>query len=179
MPVEIGTRFEDKKANVRSVNPNTLTATHFHTPLCYVPSYIIESNQRVRTAVHRIPYNCNNMAHVCTTHKDITGMVPILTAYYMENIAFHFCKLRHRDVHCSAFADMMHSGSHPLIKVVYIAPDLQAAARVIIREMNAIFPAEAEAEDDGLHGINVQHPVQKRASVILTCPGCGVKFASQ
>ena len=119
------------------------------------------------------------MAHVCTEQEDLTGMLATLTAYYMQNIAIHFCKIRHRDVNCCAYAEMMRRGSHPLIKVVYIAPELEAAARIIIREINANFPAAADSDDDGLQGINVQHPLQKRPNVILRCPGSGVKFSRQ
>ena len=110
------------------------------------------------------------MALVCTTHEDITAMVPLLTEFYMGNIAVHFCKIRHRDVECSEYSELMRTGSHPLIKVVYIAPNLQPAARAIIRQMFEVFPAKAEAGDDGLEGINVQHPVQRRARLILRCP---------
>ena len=113
------------------------------------------------------------------THEDITSLVPRLTKLYMENIAVHFCQIRHRDVLCTDGADMLHTGKHPLIKVVYIAPDLQAAAKVIIQQLKDIFPPEFEAGDNGLDAINVHHPVQRRAKNILMCPGCGVRFGSQ
>ena len=171
MPVEIGNIFEDNKANVRSVNPNTLIASTFTDPHDR-PSFIIESNKRRHSSsVHSITSNLEKMAHMCTQQEELTGLVATLTAYYMQNIAFHFCKMHHVDVNCCAHAEMIRNGSHPQIKVVYITPELEAAARIIIREMIAQFPAAADIDDDD-DGLD-------DPKVIFMCPVCGVKFSRQ
>ena len=113
------------------------------------------------------------------THEDITALVPIVTQLYMKNIAVHFCQIQHRAVLCTDGANLLHTGNHPLIKVIYISPRLQEAAKVIIRQLRDTFPPQFEAGDNGLNGINVAHPVQRRTENILMCPGCGVRFGSQ
>ena len=80
MAVEIGNIFEDNKANVRSVNPNTLIASTFTDPHDR-PSFIIESNKRRHSSsVHSITSNLEKMAHVCTQQEELTGLVATLTA---------------------------------------------------------------------------------------------------
>ena len=119
------------------------------------------------------------MALVAMTHEEITALVPVVTEWYLKNIAVHFCQIQHRGVLCTDDAHLLHNGSHPLIKVIYISPLLQQAAKVIIRSLKDTFPPQFAAGDDGLDGIKVAHPAQRRIKNILMCPGCGVRFGSQ
>ena len=150
----------------------------------YIPSYITDFIQSVccaaaAAAVTKSHYFAWKMALICTTHQEITALVSKITEFYMANIAVHFCKIQHRGVICTNGASLLHKGEHPQIQVVYISSDLKAAAKVIIRNLKDIFKPEFEAGDDGLDGINVQHPEQRRMGNILMCPGCGASFSSQ
>ena len=119
------------------------------------------------------------MALHAMTHEDITALVPIVTELYVQNIAVHFCRRQHRGVLCTDNAHLLHNGTHPLIQVIYISPLLQQAAKVIIRSLKETFPPQFAAGDDGLDGIQVAHPVQRRMKNIFMCPGCGVRFENQ
>ena len=51
---------------------------------------------------------------------------------------------------------MIHDGTHPHITIVYIPPNLEAGARIIINQLREHFPNEDENYDE---------------EFILTCPG--------
>ena len=104
------------------------------------------------------------MIHICEEFQQLNGLITPLTQDYMRQIAIHFCKLRHRDVICCSFAEMMHDGTHPRITIVYIPPNLEAGARIIINQLREHFPNEDENYDE---------------EFILTCPGCGAPFSQQ
>ena len=86
-----------------------------------------------------------------------------LTEDYMKQIKVHVCKLQHRDRNCCDSSEMMHDGTHDSISIVYIAPDLERGARVIVQQLMDHFPDDQDHDED----------------MILMCPGCRVSFSQQ
>ena len=79
------------------------------------------------------------MLHICTEFEQLNGLIVPLTEDYVQNIAIHVCKMRHRDVICCEDAEMMHDGSHPNITIIYIPPELEPGVRIIISQLRANF----------------------------------------
>ena len=102
--------------------------------------------------------------YIVEEFEQLNGLILPLTQDYMKQIKIHFCKLSHRDVICSSYAEMMHDGTHPYVTIVYIPANLEAGARVIINQLREHFPNEDDNYDE---------------EFILTCPGCGARFSQQ
>ena len=83
---------------------------------------------------------------------------------YAQDLKIHVCKLAHRDIDCSEFAQYLHDGQHPSMSVFYVAGHLESAARIIVKEMLDHFPEPGDHNDDDF---------------IMTCPACGVHFSQQ
>ena len=104
------------------------------------------------------------MLHICTEFEQLNGLIVPLTEDYVQNIAIHVCKMRHRDVICCKYAELMHDGTHPNITIIYIPPTLEPGARIIISQLKAHFPNKKENNDE---------------EFIFICPGCGTPFSKQ
>ena len=94
----------------------------------------------------------------------LNAIIKDLTQDFMRQIKVHVCKLRHRDVMCSSFAQMMHDGTNAMLSLVYISHDLQRGAEIIVKELMHHFPDGYDNDDEHF---------------ILTCPGCGLTFSQQ
>ena len=87
-----------------------------------------------------------------------------LTQDFMSQLKIHVCKLRHRDVLCSSFAEMLHDGTSAMVSVLYISHDLQRGAEIIVRDLMHHFPGGYDNGDE---------------DSIFMCPGCGLTFSQQ
>ena len=92
------------------------------------------------------------------------AIIKDLTEDFMRQNKLHVCKLRHRDVTCSSFAQMLHDGTNSMLSIVYISHDLQRGAEIIVKELMNHFPDGYDNTDEHF---------------ILTCPGCGLTFSQQ
>ena len=105
------------------------------------------------------------MLYICTEFEQLNGLIIPVTQDYLEHIPIHVCKLTHRDVLCSNYAELMHDGLHPNITMIYISPELKAGAQIIISQLRANIPNQEENNEND--------------NFIFTCPGCGTPFSEQ
>ena len=102
--------------------------------------------------------------YICEDYQQLNALVEPLTIDHNEQIRIHFCNINHRDVYCCDEAQMLHDGTHPTIAIVYISNNLLQGAKVIINQLLEHFPDAFDYQDQNF---------------ILTCPGCGLRFAQQ
>ena len=102
--------------------------------------------------------------YIVEQFHQLHAIIKDLTEDFMRQNKLHVCKLRHRDVTCSSFAEMMHDGTNSMLSIVYISQDLQRGAQVIVKELMNHFPDGYDNNDEHF---------------ILTCPGCGLTFSQQ
>ena len=105
------------------------------------------------------------MPFICQEFEQLNGLILPLTQDYRQNKGIHIRQLRHRDIGCCEYAELMHNGNHPSITIIYILPELEAGARVIISQLRAHFPNQEENNEDD--------------EFIFTCPGCRTPFSEQ
>ena len=105
------------------------------------------------------------MLYICTEFGQLNGLIIPVTQDYLEHIPIHVCKLTHRDVLCSNYAELMHDGLHPNITMIYISPELKAGAQIIISQLRANITEQVHNNEDD--------------DFIFTCPGCGTPFSEQ
>ena len=94
----------------------------------------------------------------------LTATMIHLTQDFISERKIHVCKIRHRDVLCSSFAEMLHDGTSDMVSVLYISHDLRRGAKIIVRDLLHYFPGGYDNLEEGF---------------IFTCPGCGVPFSQQ
>ena len=90
----------------------------------------------------------------------------------MQDIAFHFNRVRHLKRDCGEYKASVRGGSHPSVKVIYIPGVLLKKAMIIIKQINQHFPTEDE-EDLSDEEANEEHILQRHPKVIRMCPACG------
>ena len=107
------------------------------------------------------------MIYICKHFNQLKGLIKPLSEAYIQNIAIHVCKLRHRNVMCTETAtETMHNGTNPNVTIIYIPTDLKHGAQIIINQAKDHLPSPEEnmnADDD----------------FIFSCPGCGVPCSIQ
>ena len=102
--------------------------------------------------------------YIIDSFNQVNDLMVLLTQDYLQEIKIHVCKMRHRDVYCSQYSQMMHDGQHPLISIVYVADQLEWSVRFVINQMIDNLPRFGDNNDE---------------EFIMTCPGCGVPYSQQ
>ena len=115
---------------------------------------------------------------VCYNDEDMNGIVAMVTKWLLNNQRFHFNALTHLNTECGLHKSLARSGQHPTIKVIYIAPGLRQAARIILNQLKAHFP---ESKDDEISDEEEQSDQEGRLKhrVVMMCPVCGIPFGEQ
>ena len=102
--------------------------------------------------------------YIYDSYNQFNELMVLLTQDYLQEIKIHVCKMRHRDVYCSQYSQMMHDGQHPFVSVVYMADHLVNSVRLVINQMIDNLPRFGDNNDKDF---------------IMTCPGCGVPYSQQ
>ena len=115
---------------------------------------------------------------ICRTVEDINAIVPLVTNWFMQDMAFHFNRVRHLNCDCGENKASVRGGSHPSVKVIYIPGVLLKKAMIIIKQINEHFPAEDE-EDLSDEEANEERILQRHPKAIRMCPACGQDWGEQ
>ena len=102
--------------------------------------------------------------YIYNSHHQFTEIMTSLTQDYLQQIKIHVCKMRHRDVDCTEYSEILHDGQHPTISIVYVTDLLGWSTQFLIDEMMNNLPDFGD---------------NNNRAFIHTCPGCGVPYAQQ
>ena len=115
---------------------------------------------------------------VCYTDEDINAIVPLVTQWFIDHQYLHFNAVTHLNMDCDINKQLVSSGQHPTVKVIYIAKHLRQAVKIIMRQLGIHFPDDID-EDMSDEEEQLQREGRRNLRVIMMCPVCGAKFGDQ
>ena len=102
--------------------------------------------------------------YIVEHYHQLNATIKHLTHDFMNELKFHVCRLRHRDVTCCDSAHLLHDGNISIVSVLYVPHDLQRGAEIIANNLLDYFPGGYDNLDE---------------DSIFMCPGCGLPFSQQ
>ena len=107
--------------------------------------------------------------YIVHTEAQLDDLHPTLTQLYIDNAMINVCKLHHGEENCSEHSNMVHSGQHPNMTIIFINAFLEANIRIMINQLINQYPLEEEDEEEPNNYIQC----------IMMCPVCGTPFSHQ
>ena len=77
-------------------------------------------------------------------------------------------KMNHGEENCSEHSNMVHSGQHPNMTIIFINAFLEASIRIMINQLINQYPLEEDEEEPNNY-----------IQCIMMCPVCGTPFSHQ
>merc|ERR1711874_737712 len=104
-------------------------------------------------------------------------LIPLVTKWYIDNKRLHFNALTHLNTECGMHKQIVSSGQHPSIKIIYIAKHMRKAVKIIIKQLINHFPDSDEDSNDDEE--QLEREGKRNIRMIMMCPVCGLNFGDQ
>ena len=103
------------------------------------------------------------------TEAQLDALHPKLRRLYIDNEMINVCKMYHTEEHCNENSDLVLSGRHQNMHVIFLNAFLEDKMRIIINRLIQQYPSDEEDADEPNNFIEC----------IMMCPGCGTPFFDQ